>query len=47
MINENFVILNAFINLLGGLNYKIGTLQGKDKTSSTRFSFACQLLKIL
>lgn len=29
MINENFVILGAFINLLGGFSYVKDTLQGK------------------
>ena len=29
MINENFVILGAFINLLGGISYIKDTLQGK------------------
>lgn len=31
MINENFVILGAFINLLGGISYIKDTLQGKAK----------------
>lgn len=29
MINQNFVILGAFINLLGGISYVKDTLQGK------------------
>lgn len=29
MLNENFVILGAFINLLGGISYIKDTLQGK------------------
>lgn len=29
MINENFVLLGAFINLLGGISYIKDTLQGK------------------
>lgn len=29
MINENFVILGAFINLLGGISYIKDTIQGK------------------
>lgn len=31
MINENFVILGAFINLLGGISYIKDTLSGKAK----------------
>lgn len=31
MINENFVLLGAFINLLGGISYIKDTLQGKVK----------------
>lgn len=31
MINENFVILGSFINLLGGISYVMDTLKGKVK----------------